>query len=130
MRAAGAAGRSQQDLVRQRVAAGLAVPGKALRVFEVREPRDGGAAEQEPAACGHLAVSIAGSSARSQGQHALVDHSLQWCECHRVHGVLIHRCGSCLLRMRREWCRIILHNTAQSPCMQPHALLKTSLCTC
>lgn len=72
LRAAGAAGRSQQDLARQRVAAGLAVPGRALRVFEVREARDGSATEQEPAAYGHLAVSIAGSSALSQSQHSLV----------------------------------------------------------
>ncbi|KAK9835957.1 hypothetical protein WJX81_001429 [Elliptochloris bilobata] len=60
LRAATAAGRTQQDLARQRVAAGLAVPAKALRVMEVREARDGGAAEPQ-AACCHLAVSIAGS---------------------------------------------------------------------
>ena len=88
MRVAGAAGRSQQDLARQRVAAGLAVPGKALRVFEVREPRDGSAAEQEPAACGHLAISIAGSSARSQGQYAMWDRSMLWYEYYGLHGVL------------------------------------------
>ena len=117
MRAAGAAGRSQQDLARQRVAAGLAVPGKALRVFEVREPRDGSAAEQEPAACGHLAISIAGSSARSQSQYTLVDHSVQGCKCHGLHGVLIPSVWLVLTWTReRKWCKTIAQNTAK-----PHA---------
>jgi len=58
-----AGGRAAQDVARQRVAAELEVPAKALRVFELRELRDGGAAEPE-AGCSHLAVSVTGSSAR------------------------------------------------------------------
>ncbi len=61
LRAGSAAGKSQQDLARQRVAAGLAVPPKALRVFEVREVHDGAA--EADAGCNQLAVSIAGSRA-------------------------------------------------------------------
>lgn len=61
LRAGSVAGKSQQDLARQRVAAGLAVPPKALRVFEVRELRDGAA--EADVSCNQLAVSITGSSA-------------------------------------------------------------------
>ena len=89
MRAAGAAGRAQQDLARQRVVAGLAVPAKALRVFEVREARDGSTAEQEAAACCHLAVSIAGSSALIGIPAYFGRPSARRCECCGLYGARI-----------------------------------------